>query len=72
MANTLDFMDIKQIITLHLNGFSNRKIGTTLKVYLGRKARQLRLVRKIGTTLKVYPVIRLILICTFLRAANTV
>ena len=32
MANTLDFMDIKQIITLHLNGFSNRKIGTTLNI----------------------------------------
>lgn len=32
MANTLDLMDIKQIITLHLNGFSNRKIGTTLGI----------------------------------------
>jgi len=32
MANTLDFMDIKQIITLHLDGFSNRKIGETLGI----------------------------------------
>lgn len=32
MANTLDSMDLKQIITLHLDGFSNRKIGTTLGV----------------------------------------
>ena len=32
MANTLDLMDIKQIITLHLNGFSNRKIGNTLGI----------------------------------------
>tara|TARA_R110002072_G_scaffold7209_2_gene39533 strand:+ start:288 stop:1136 length:849 start_codon:yes stop_codon:yes gene_type:complete len=30
MANTLDSMDLKQIITLHLDGFSNRKIGSTL------------------------------------------
>jgi len=27
MANTLDPMDLKQIITLHLDGVSNRKIG---------------------------------------------
>ena len=32
MANTLDLMDIKQIITLHLDGFSNRKIGETLGI----------------------------------------
>lgn len=32
MANTLDPMDIKQIITLHLDGFSNRKIGDTLGI----------------------------------------
>ena len=31
MANTLDPMDLKQIITLHLDGYSNRKIGTSLK-----------------------------------------
>lgn len=32
MANTLDPMDLKQIITLNLDGFSNRKIGTTLGI----------------------------------------
>lgn len=32
MANTLDPMDLKQIITLHLDGFSNRKIGTALGI----------------------------------------
>lgn len=32
MANTLDPMDLKQIITLHLDGFSNRKIGVTLGI----------------------------------------
>lgn len=32
MANTLDPMDIKQIITLHLDGYSNRKIGETLGI----------------------------------------
>jgi transposase len=32
MANTLDLMDIKQIITLHLDGYSNRKIGNTLGI----------------------------------------
>lgn len=30
MSNKLDFMDLKQIITLHLDGFSNRSISTTL------------------------------------------
>ncbi|MFO7825992.1 MAG: helix-turn-helix domain-containing protein [Cyclobacterium sp.] len=32
MANQLDPMDIKQIITLHLDGDSNRKIGKTLGI----------------------------------------
>lgn len=32
MANTLDPMDLKQIITLHLDGVSNRKIGPTLGI----------------------------------------
>jgi transposase len=32
MANTLDPMDLKQILSLHLDGLSNRKIGTTLGV----------------------------------------
>ena len=32
MANTLDPMDLKQIITLHLDGLSNRKIGELLGI----------------------------------------
>lgn len=32
MANTLDPMDLKQIITLHLDGYSNRRIGTSLSI----------------------------------------
>lgn len=32
MANKLDPMDLKQIITLHLDGYSNRKIASTLGV----------------------------------------
>ena len=32
MANTLDPMDLKQIITLHLDGYSNRKIGSALGI----------------------------------------
>ncbi len=32
MANTLDPMDLKQILSLHLDGLSNRKIGKTLGI----------------------------------------
>lgn len=32
MANKLDPMDLKQIITLHLNQYSNRKIASTLGI----------------------------------------
>lgn len=32
MANTLDLMDIKQVITLHADGLSNRKIGDILGI----------------------------------------
>ncbi|MGV8813091.1 MAG: LuxR C-terminal-related transcriptional regulator [Gelidibacter sp.] len=32
MANTLDPMDLKQIISLYIDGFSNRKIGATLGI----------------------------------------
>lgn len=32
MANKLDPMDLKQIITLHLDGLSNRKIGVCLSI----------------------------------------
>ncbi len=30
MANKLDPMDLKQMLSLHLDGYSNRKIATTL------------------------------------------
>ncbi len=40
MAKKLDPMDLKQIITLHLNDFSNRKIVTTLVPYHYIFARQ--------------------------------
>ncbi|WP_257984734.1 hypothetical protein [Psychroflexus sp. MES1-P1E] len=32
MANTLDPMNLKQIITLHLDGYSNRKTGASLSI----------------------------------------
>ena len=32
MANTLDLMDVKQIITLKTDGLSNRKIGSLLGI----------------------------------------
>ena len=32
MANTLDPMDLKQIISLHLDGLSNRKVASTLGI----------------------------------------
>lgn len=32
MADKLDTMDLKQIITLHLDGLSNRKIGASLDI----------------------------------------
>lgn len=32
MANTLDPMDLKQIITLHLDGISNRRIASILGI----------------------------------------
>ena len=34
MANTLDPMDLKQIITLHRDGESNRSVGANLGVSL--------------------------------------
>lgn len=33
MANTLDLMDLKQILTLHLDGLSNRKISDILSIH---------------------------------------
>jgi DNA-binding CsgD family transcriptional regulator len=32
MANTLDPMDLKQILSLYLDGLSNRKIGASLGI----------------------------------------
>ncbi len=32
MANTLDPMDLKQIITLHLDGVTNRQAGNVLGI----------------------------------------
>jgi hypothetical protein len=32
MANTLDPIDLKQILSLHLDGLSNRKIGIALGI----------------------------------------
>ncbi len=32
MANKFDPMDLKQILTLHLDGYSNRKIGSVLGI----------------------------------------
>ena len=32
MANKLDPMDLKQILTIHLDGYSNRKIGSVLGI----------------------------------------
>ena len=32
MANKLDPMDLKQILTLHMDGYSNRKIGSVLGI----------------------------------------
>lgn len=33
MANTLDTTDLKQIISLFIDGFSNRKIGSSLGIF---------------------------------------
>lgn len=33
MANKLDPMDLKQILTLHIDGYSNRQIGSVLGIY---------------------------------------
>ncbi len=32
MAKTLNPMDLKQILSLHIDSFSNRKIATTLSI----------------------------------------
>jgi hypothetical protein len=33
MANTLDLMDLKQILSLHIDGLSNRKIADLLNIH---------------------------------------
>lgn len=42
MANTLDLMDLKQILTLHLDGLSSRKIGDMLGIHRNTINRYLR------------------------------
>jgi transposase len=43
MANTLDLMDLKQILTLQLDGLSSRKIGDMLGIHRNTINRYLRL-----------------------------
>ncbi|PRX39218.1 LuxR C-terminal-related transcriptional regulator, partial [Salegentibacter salegens] len=52
MANTLDPMDLKQIISLHLDGFSNRKIGATLGISRNTVNTYMRLFKASGSSLK--------------------
>ncbi|MBU2951212.1 IS21 family transposase [Tamlana agarivorans] len=52
MANTLDPMDLKQTITLHLDGFSNRKIGSTLGISRNTVNTYMRLFKASGSTFK--------------------
>jgi hypothetical protein len=52
MANTLDPMDLKQIISLHLDGFSNRKIGATLGISRNTVNNYIRLFKASDRSLK--------------------
>jgi hypothetical protein len=52
MANTLDPMDLKQIISLHLDGFSNRKIGATLGISRNTVNNYMRLFKASNRSLK--------------------
>ena len=52
MANTLDPMDLKQIISLHLDGFSNRKIGATLGISRNTVNNYMRLFRAVDRSLE--------------------
>ena len=52
MANTLDPMDLKQIISLHLDGLSNRKIGLTLGISRNTVNSYMRLFKASGYRLK--------------------
>lgn len=51
MANTLDPMDLKQIIRLHLDGLSNRETGKTLGIDRGCINRYMRLFKACGVAL---------------------
>lgn len=50
MANTLDPMDLKQIITLHTDGLSNREIGELLGISRNTINSYMRLFRADGNT----------------------
>jgi len=52
MSKTLDPMDLKQIITLHLDGLSNRKIGETLGISRNTINRYLQLFKGSEYTLE--------------------
>ena len=52
MANTLDPMNLKQIISLHLDELSNRKIGATLEISRNTVNTYMRLFKANGTSLK--------------------
>lgn len=51
MANILDPMDLKQIITLHLDGLSNRKVATLLGISRNTVNSYLRLFKASGLPL---------------------
>jgi transposase len=52
MANTLDPMDIKQILTLHLDGLSNREIGNTLAISRNTVNHYIKLIKACDYTVK--------------------
>ncbi len=52
MANTLDSMDLKQIISLHLDGYSNRKISLTLGIARNTVNNYMRVFKASSYTLK--------------------
>ena len=52
MANTLDPMDLKQIISLHLDGLSNRKVASTLGISRNTVNSYMRLFKASGYRLR--------------------
>jgi len=54
MANTLDSMDLKQIISLHEDGFSNRKISATLGIARNTVNNYMQAFKASGILLKSY------------------